>query len=710
MSFRVRQILACGTLLPLLLCYQSCAPYKAVSSSDLAARSSSTSTPLPSASSSPSAYVGDAMIKFTLQPVGSVIGRTLSAQPVVEIQDSHGNLLKNASVPVNVSLVGSNSNQPNPAGANVSQLTGTTTLITEGGVATFTNLAVTQPGSNMQLVASSPGYTSDTSTSFQVTTTAEPGMTVYYVSPNGSDTNPGTSEAAPWASVNKVNSFVFKPGDVILFQGGQSFTGCMNLISSHVPGSTASNGLSVSSYGGGSFTIQANCFGLVQQGESKGLKTAAITVSGISGFRLSNAILRGAVGQTDGTPVGVYVETGTGQNISITNCDIGGFYSKNPSVVGAEIYIPAGLGNGVYVGSNTLHGLGDASSPDDNGIEGDQGGAPSMKNVIYEKNLVYNIGGRPNTEAGFDGNGINTNGVINGLVQYNVVHDVGGNTNTCGGPCAFMAHDSDNVTIQYNEAYNVQPVSSASYTNGCDWDGFDLDQSVTNSTLQYNYSHNNAGAGLLGFDWGTWGNNTIRYNFSENDAFGVRPIGALSVWAADAPDHGTKTQLYAYNNTIYVSAASSQKASYAGWGFMIEGTNVSGLIANNIFNVMAVGGYDNKYSNLLNSAGQNPTALTFTNIDYYGLISYQTSTKQDQLSGGYNPQLANPGFAGTCSVPLAQCLANYQLNPASPAIGAGLDLTKAPYNLNVGAKDLFGNSIPSSSGTGYNVGAFAGQK
>ena len=44
--------------------------------------------------------------------------------------------------------------------------------------------------------------------------------TTYYVSTSGSDSNPGTSSALPWATVAKVNATTFSPGDTILFERG----------------------------------------------------------------------------------------------------------------------------------------------------------------------------------------------------------------------------------------------------------------------------------------------------------------------------------------------------------------------------------------------------------------------------------------------------------------------------------------------------------
>ena len=43
-------------------------------------------------------------------------------------------------------------------------------------------------------------------------------LTTYYVSPNGSDLNPGTSTSQPWQSVGRVDGANLKAGDSVLFQ------------------------------------------------------------------------------------------------------------------------------------------------------------------------------------------------------------------------------------------------------------------------------------------------------------------------------------------------------------------------------------------------------------------------------------------------------------------------------------------------------------
>src|SRR5689334_15494330 len=67
----------------------------------------------------------------------------------------------------------------------------------------------------------------------------------YYVSPNGSDSNNGTSTATPWQSISKVNSFVFPQGSSVSFQGGQTFTGCLVFNTTNVPASSASTPFTV---------------------------------------------------------------------------------------------------------------------------------------------------------------------------------------------------------------------------------------------------------------------------------------------------------------------------------------------------------------------------------------------------------------------------------------------------------------------------------
>src|SRR3989344_377835 len=73
------------------------------------------------------------------------------------------------------------------------------------------------------------------------------GGTAYYVSNTGDDANLGTSPSTPWASLTKVNSRAFEPGDTINFARGSSWVGELAILSSGVSG----NPITFQSYGTG---------------------------------------------------------------------------------------------------------------------------------------------------------------------------------------------------------------------------------------------------------------------------------------------------------------------------------------------------------------------------------------------------------------------------------------------------------------------------
>src|SRR5690349_11261841 len=70
-------------------------------------------------------------------------------------------------------------------------------------------------------------------------------MSTYYVSPSGNDGNPGLSATSPWKSISKVNSVSLKPGDKVLFQGGQTFYGEITLKA----GGSSNSPITLASYG-----------------------------------------------------------------------------------------------------------------------------------------------------------------------------------------------------------------------------------------------------------------------------------------------------------------------------------------------------------------------------------------------------------------------------------------------------------------------------
>ncbi len=99
-------------------------------------------------------------LAFTTQPSGGSASGIWATQPVVEVQDTYNNPVLNSGVVITVAR-----------SAGTGTVTGTTFMNAVSGVATFTDLVMTVTGSKT-LIATSPGLTSATSSSFNITPAA----------------------------------------------------------------------------------------------------------------------------------------------------------------------------------------------------------------------------------------------------------------------------------------------------------------------------------------------------------------------------------------------------------------------------------------------------------------------------------------------------------------------------------------------------------
>ena len=506
----------------------------------------------------------------------------------------------------------------------------------------------------------------------------------YYISALGNDGNPGTSQTKAWASIAKVNSTQFAPGDTILFEGGITFTGGI-YFGTQTAGTvakvkgTATRPIIVGSYGTGRAIISSG----VLNG-FRGYNTA--------GFKIKDLVFKGP-GRTEKGLNGIEFYTDVPDTllnyISIVNVEVHG-YKESGIILGSWDDLTAGFGN-VTISDSKVHDNGDV------GITSYAQGRLAHKDFVVRNNKVYNNAGQPDKTLSHSGNGIVLGDVDGAVIEYCEAYNNGWlNASPSNGPVGIWGYRCNNLIIQYNESHHNKTGTTK------DGGGFDLDGGCTNSIMQYNYSHNNDGAGFLLAQYADapqMKGITVRYNISENDGR-KNNYGGIHLWSTGS--NGGIQDVNIYNNTVYVSPATNASPN----AIMVQSAGFKNVrIRNNIFQV--TGSLEIVRLNTLTdvrfegnnywSAG-SPFKIYWAGTTYNSLSSWRSATDQEQRNGaasGYSldPELADPGKGVTIGdTKLLNTLTGYTLLPSSALIGKGLDL-KELYGTNIGNQDFFGNDI-----------------
>jgi len=326
--------------------------------------------------------------------------------------------------------------------------------------------------------------------------------------------------------------------------------------------------------------------------------------------------------------------------------------------------------------------------------------------AIYVGNCtVYSNAGIPGMKP-HSGNGIVLSGVDGAVIEYCQVYNNGWLCDAPGGgPVGIWAWEASNVVIQFCESHHNK-------TSGGDGGGFDLDGGCVNCVMQYNYSHDNDGAGYLICQFGgasEFRNNVCRYNISENDAIGSRyPMGVIHFYSSGSS--GGIRDTLVYNNTVYVSSATR------GPGIVAGSKTYNTSIHNNIIVtapgkcVVHVGDTSGGYSfkgNCYWSSGA-PLKIMWGDKTYTSLAAWRSATDQERAGNSnvgfeIDPMLVAPGKGRTIADPSKlDRLTSYQLRVDSPVIDSGLDL-KTAFGIDPGSRDFFNNTVP--QGKGQDIGA-----
>ncbi|HXM95860.1 MAG TPA: right-handed parallel beta-helix repeat-containing protein [Candidatus Dormibacteraeota bacterium] len=481
---------------------------------------------------------------------------------------------------------------------------------------------------------------------------------IYYVDArNGDDGNAGTTPAAAWKSLKKINDTNFLPGDHILLKSSSIWEGQLWPKGSGTKGQPIKVGM----YGGDVKPV-INGGGKVE--DTVLLKNQEYWE--ISNLEITNTATTRAVRR------GVHValeDYGEAHHIylrSLTIHDVNGADSVKPN--GGISYTSAWKDKpsrfvDLRVEDNEIYHL------DRSGIFGWSDGwvrskwYPSL-GVVVRGNLLHDIGGDGIVVVATDG----------ALIEHNMVGHA--NQRSEGYNVAIWSWSADNTVVQFNEAYGTKGQR--------DGEGFDSDWNSRNTIIQYNYSHDNDGGFLLICNEGGHNSNEnvgntgtiVRYNISQNDrARGINIAGPV------------KNSLI-YNNTIYVGPDHLvDLLLFSDWHGWSEGA----YFYNNIFYVAGTARFSYGISRASDGAyvsasgfGKSKDNLFDSNVYYRVEIP-----ANDPHALTVDPNLVAPGQGtiGRLSLP------GYRLQPMSSATRSG------KFIENNGGHDFWGNAAPSCGGT-----------
>jgi len=479
--------------------------------------------------------------------------------------------------------------------------------------------------------------------------------------------------ATAWRTLDRVNAAAFKPGDRVLFEGGQTFMGTIKLGNN---AGTAAAPLVISSYG-----RQA---AIIASGTSSGL--SAYNVAGIEVRRL---VFRGAGVRTN-TESGVsfYMDaTDTQlQYLRFDSLDVSGYMHKG-IVVGS--WNGASGYSDVRITNCQTHANGES------GIFSYSESLAAHHNWYVGNCQAFDNSGLPSVTYTNTGSGIVLSGIDGALIENcEAYHNGWLNANPGGGPVGIWGYCCNNLVIQHCEAHHNS--SGTAHDGG----GFDLDGGCTNSTMQYNYSHDNGGPGYLlaqYVDAPPMHDLTIRYNVSENDARQYNQ-GGIAVWSSGAS--GGIERALIHNNTVLVTPpadGSQPKALY-----IVSGAFNDLVVRNNVLvttgRLAVLTTVSTTNLRLEGNCYWNATQLVINwgGTTYTDLTQWRAATGQEQLVDG-----RATGVSADPQLPSA----DPTLPPMSdsPIQGSGLNL-RAEFNISPGPQDFVGNPTPDMTDPS-NIGA-----
>ncbi len=310
---------------------------------------------------------------------------------------------------------------------------------------------------------------------------------------------------------------------------------------------------------------------------------------------------------------------------------------------------------------------------------------------------AFNNTGDPNYLKNHSGSGMVLYQVDGGLIEHCKAWSNGAEcrSNT-GGGVGIWTCASRRVIIQHCESF-------ANRTSSRDGGGFDLDGGCIECVLQYNYSHDNDGPGLMVYTYAYASHadrgNVVRFNISENDSRKSRTYAGL--WVRS--DGSRMTGLEVYNNTVIIGPWSDQAAA-------VYGTEVEASFRNNIFvgqgpavPLRVFWSHEIiRFENNLYWREGGPMQIVWDEQAFATLDEWRQKIGQELVAGRPVGLMAAPALSAHPRtvrtgerVGLEQLRAFHPLK-YSPASAGGLDL-RTQFGLDTGERDFLGTSLSRSA-------------
>jgi hypothetical protein len=502
--------------------------------------------------------------------------------------------------------------------------------------------------------------------------------TKYYVASNGSDANDGLSTAAPWATIAKVNTIAFNPGDKVFFRGGDTFAGKIAIARS----GTATNPITIGSYGVGRATIQntaAEAISIYRQGGQTvqdlkfigGTTSDAAWTGNIAGIYLYN----------DATP--------NKTNITIRNCESTGFNAGIWVGGGSTFGFTNVLVENCLAHNNRVEGI--TSWGSYNAV----GPVYSHSNVSFVVCVAHTNKGNPAQTGTHSGSGIVFGATNLGIAESCVAFNNGElNAATAVGPVGIWAYNANNILFQHCVSHSNQTGTAA------DGGGFDFDNNCSNSLIQYCIAWDNDGPGML--IYGVTGNNNNTGNTVRNNIF----------WG-NATNNTTYGEIYIANNIptthIYNNTFIARGATPAVNVGNANPTSV--FFRNNIFHTQTGPLID------VNATGVTTSNVLFQgnsyfrnsgfSIDWFGTVysSYATwrsgQSGQETLSAAQTGSAADPQLVNATTQPQVKSYSEIALaadlkpQQGSPVLTGGINLA-SQFSYVIPDREFFG-AIPGTT-------------